>query len=90
MLREKSQSKAISSTLKKEREIKDGQLIDIPPEHEALPHPGLADGWALGSPKREGTDNYALWHKEGGLTLPTAANSPTGLPTEMRVFKPKT
>lgn len=90
VLRAKSQSDFISSTLKTERATKDGSIIDIPPDHEALPHPGLADGWNPASgPKREGTDNYALWRKGGGLALPVAADSPEGLPTEMRVFKAK-
>jgi len=89
VLREKSQSEVISSTLKAERESKEGNVIQIPPEHEALPHPGLDDSlnpWR-GS-KREGTVGYALWRKRGGRTLPTAAETPTGLPTEMRVFRP--
>lgn len=90
VLRAKSQSDFISSTLKTERATKDGSIIDIPPDHEALPHPGLADGWNPASgPKREGTDNYALWRKGGGLVLPVAADTPTGLPTEMRIFKAK-
>jgi hypothetical protein len=88
VLREKSKSGAISATLKKERGTKDGQLIDIPPDHEALPHVGLANGWPWSGPKKEGTDNYALWRKNGGIKLPTAADSPAGLPTEMRVFRP--
>jgi hypothetical protein len=67
----------------------DNAVIDIPPEHEGLPYSGLADGWILSGPKREGTDNYALWRKLGGRTLPTAAESPAGLGADMRVFKPR-
>lgn len=90
VLREKSQSEVISSTLNSERETRNGQAIAIPPDHEALHHPGLADSLnPFSGPKREGTDNYALWRKNGGLQLPTAASSPTGLPTAMRAFKPK-
>lgn len=90
VMRSQSQSASISTTLKAERETKDGSIIDIPPDHEALPHSGLADSFnPLSGPKREGTDNYALWRKGGGLTLPSAADSPEGLPTEMRVFKAK-
>ena len=91
VLRAKSQSDFISSTLKTERATKDGSIIDIPPDHEALPHPGLADSWNPASgPKREGSDNYALWRKGGGLELPVEADKPAGLPIEMRVFKAKT
>ena len=88
VIRTKAQSNAISSILKAARETQDGMIVDIPPEHEALPHPGLADSInPFSSPKREGTDNYALWRKGGGLSLPIAADSPAGLPKEMRVFK---
>jgi hypothetical protein len=95
IIRNKADSETIVSTLKESRKTKDGQLIDIPPSHEALPHEGLANrhgkyGVGLfGGPLSEGTDNYALWRKEGGMSLPVAADSPAGLPTEMRVFKPK-
>ncbi len=90
VLREKSQSDSISSTLKAERESKEGEIIQIPPEHEALPHPDLSDSilpWKWG-PRKEGTVGYALWRKGGGRMLPTAAPTPTGLTGEMRVFKP--
>ena len=90
VLREKAQSITISSILKKEREKKDGQLSKIPPDHEALPHEGLAASWnPFSGPKREGTDNYALWRKKGGLKLPVSADTPSGLPSGMRVFHPK-
>ncbi len=90
VIREQAQSHTISSTLKKERESKEGRLIQIPPDHEALPHEGLADSWnLLSGPKREGTDNYALWCKKGGLKLPTSADTPTGLSDEMRIFHPQ-
>lgn len=88
VLRVKSQSKAIAETLSKARKDKDGEVIQIPPEHEALPHPGLADSWNPWSgPKREGTNDFALWHKGGGLVLPIAADTPAGLSADMRVFK---
>ena len=95
VLRDRSQSAIISATLKKERQDKEGQLILIPPDHEALPHPDLAsegidfENPLRRGPKKEGTDNYALWRKGGGLSLPTAAENPTGLPSEMRIFEPK-
>jgi hypothetical protein len=90
VIRNKSNSETITSTLKKERQTQEGDLIQIPPDHEALPHPDLANGWnPLSGAKREGTYNYALWRKDGGLKLPVAADSPKGLPNDMRIFKPK-
>lgn len=90
VLRNKSESDAIVKSLVAGRQEKgDDAVIGIPPEHEGLPHSGLADGWFGSGPKREGTDNFALWRKKGGRALPTAADSPTGLGTDMRVFKPR-
>lgn len=99
VLREKSQSDAIVSSLKaaRERQGNDLLVVAISAEHEALPHPGLADSGSSGifgigatGPIGEGTDNYALWRHGGGRMLPVAADTPKGLPAEMRVFKPKT
>jgi hypothetical protein len=88
IIRNRSDSEAISKALKKARKNRDGEVIDIPPEHEALPHEGLADSWhGLSGPEREGADGYALWGKKGGLGLPSAADSPKGLPKEMQIFK---
>lgn len=90
VIREKSQSNTIASFVKEERKTKEGQVIQIPPAHEALPHDGLGDSWIpFSGPKKEGTDNYALWRKEGGLRLPSSADSPKGLPDGMRVFRPQ-
>ncbi|UOF17346.1 hypothetical protein IEQ11_12255 [Lysobacter capsici] len=95
VLRAKAQSAGIASTLKSTRDTRkdDTLIVDLPPEHEALPHPGLADNGSTGifgyferGAIGEGTDNYALWRKQGGRVFPTAADSPKGLPTDMRRF----
>jgi hypothetical protein len=84
VLRDKAQSAAITKTLKEGRaSAQFQQVIAIPPEHEGLPHPGLADNRG---PKREGTDNYALWRLAGGRSLPTTAETPSGLSAGMRIF----
>jgi hypothetical protein len=84
VLRDRAQSATIASTLKAGRaQAGFQQVIPIPPEHEGLPHPGLADS---SSPRREGTDNYALWRHGGGRVLPGSADTPTGLSAGMRVF----
>lgn len=94
VLRERSDSTRISATLRAGRQAHgDLDVIDIPPEHEALPHPGLANsGFDIGpfesGPIGEGTDNFALWRKAGGLDLPVAGDTPTGLSAPMRRFRP--
>lgn len=89
VLRNPSHSEAISNVVKDNREALAGQVIDIPPEHEALPHPGLANGLnPLSGPRREGTNGYALWRKMGGMVLPQSGQTPTGLPSGMRLFSP--
>ncbi len=102
VLRDKSQSDNIVKALVEGREAGgDAAVIPIPPEHEGLPHAGLANRWGrvvygtiptpgIGGPLGEGTDNFALWRKKGGRTLPTAGDSPTGLGSDMRVFRPGT
>lgn len=93
ILREASQSKAITSALNDGREKNEGSVIQIPPDHEALPHAGLAEVgssswyWRSGA-KGEGTNGYALWRREGGIGLPVGGDGPTGLGADMRVFKP--
>lgn len=61
-------------------------MIAISPEHEALLHAGLAQGIRS---KWSGVDEYALWRKGSGLSLPVAGDDPEGLPTGMRAFKAK-
>lgn len=93
VLRERSASEAISKALRDGRKTSgDTAVISLPPDHEGLPHPGLADrGSSLfgTGPKGEGTDNFALWRKQGGRSLPVAASDPAGLGSGMRVFKPR-
>lgn len=89
-----TQSANIKAVLNERRKTSDGEIIEIPPEHQALPHDGLADKGmktllysygAIG----EGTNEYALWRKNGGRKLPAAADTPKGLTTQMLTFKPK-
>ena len=87
-LREKNDSKRISDTLKKARKTREGQVIDIPPDHEGLPHPWLGGVFGIRSQK-EGTFGYALWRKAGAIKMPFAAKTPEGLSRSMRRFTPK-
>ncbi|QRK04751.1 hypothetical protein JQX13_31585 [Archangium violaceum] len=88
ILREKSTSLALSEALKEARKTQKGQVIELPSEHQALPHPGLADGLFSGAVK-EGTSGYALWRKAGGIELPSTGQTPKGLSAGMHVFTPK-
>lgn len=90
VLRSPPDSKRLSDLLNTSRSTAEGQVIDLPPEHEALPHAGLLSWWGVvtGGAAREGTKDYALWRKKGGLSLPVAATSPKGLPDDMRAFRP--
>ncbi len=88
IIREPNQSKHIASTLKSSRKTQNGKVIQIPPEHEGLPHPGL-DYTFSRSQIKEGVNEYALWRKEGATKMPYAANTPKGLSKTMRQFKPR-
>lgn len=99
VLREDFESETIVDALVAGRKTQgETQVIPISGEHEALPHPGLANKWGripktgiptpfVGGPKSEGTDNFAIWRKRGGRELPSAADSPTGVGSDMRIFK---
>lgn len=80
------ESERISNILKNARSAEEGRIIDIPPDHEALPHPGLARSFG---PWWEGTTEYSLWRKKGGISLPGAGETPSGLSREMGIFQPR-
>ncbi len=86
VLRDPADSEMIASTLKTARESAEGEIIQIPPEHEALPHEDLSD---TRGGRSEGVNDYALWRKGGGRELPMAGDTPEGLSTNMRVFTPR-
>lgn len=88
VLREKSDSKRIAKAMREGRKTRNGKVIDIPPDHEGLPHPGLAKGGPFSSTDEEGTDEYALWRKKGAIRMPQAGSTPTGLSKMMRRFTP--
>lgn len=88
VLRVASDSDRISRALKAARAAEEGNIIDIPSEHEALPHPGLADDWNDWGEEKEGTSEYALWRKKGARSMPVSASSPAGLSKGLKLFKP--
>lgn len=94
VLRNQSDSKRIADLLKSQRDHSSGGIIDLPPDHEAIPHPGLADSgidWPFlkKGPRGEGTNDYSLWRKKGGISIPSSAETPKGLSSGLRKFRKK-
>lgn len=88
--RDKATSRQLSKNLKKLRATGgDFSVYKLSDEHEALPHPGLADGLFKFGSKREGTNGFALWRKQGGRMLPSSGEPPTGLTKGLVKFTPK-
>lgn len=79
-LRDPSDSDRIATILREHRETQEGQKIDIPPDHEAFPHPGLGTNIPFTRGRAEGTRNYALWRKGGAIGLPITGNTPAEQP----------
>lgn len=91
VIRNVADSSSLSTLLKSAREGRESEVIELPPNHQALPHPGLARYTnPFGGQKKEGTAGFALWRKGGGIVLPSAGDTPKGLPAVMRVFRPAT
>lgn len=89
VLRASSDSKRIADALKAARIEKEGSVIQIPPDHEALPHAGLSEGGILSRTDEEGTNDYALWRKRGAIDWPESADEPAGLSRAPRIFLPR-
>ena len=90
IIRNKPDSNAISSRLKELRTNLGSNVVHkLSAEHEALPHPGLADAFYNRSAKDEGTNGYSLWRNKGGIGLPYSFITPKGLPHGLIEFKPK-
>lgn len=83
LLRDPDDSESIANTLAWKRIRYGGQVIDIPPLHEALPHDGLSDSWGA---LRE--SDYALWRNNGATKMPYGHDTPTGLTQTMQRFTP--
>lgn len=89
VLRNKSDSENITTTLVAERERNEGSIIEIPPNHQGLPHSGLAETWhGYSGAEREGTAGYALWRKGGARALPKEDPSPKDEPSGFARIRP--
>lgn len=95
ILNPKDDAEKISEDLKNKRTISSSDIISILENYEALLHAELGEssknmwGWIPRGAVAEGTNGYSLWRKGGGLRIPVAANTPTGLPSTMTRFSPK-
>lgn len=88
--RDKAISRQLSENLKKLRATGGNfSVYKLSDEHEALPHPGLADGIFKFGSKSEGTNGFALWRKQGGRMLPSSGETPAGLTKGLVKFTPK-
>jgi hypothetical protein len=86
ILRVKTQSNSdrITAAFKAALDGHEGEILEISPDYEAIPHEDLGGFGAW----REGTSDYALWRKKGGIGMPTSAETPKGLRRGLRLFKP--
>lgn len=75
---------ALAQALDSQRATAAGAVVNLPPAHEALPHPGLGGMRAWW----DGTEGYALWRKAGAVAMPKGHHTPSGLPTTRRRFNP--
>lgn len=95
ILNPKDDAEKISEDLRNKRTISSSNVISILENYEALLHAELGEsyknmwGWIPRGAVSEGTNGYSLWRKGGGLKIPVAASTPTGLPSTMTRFSPK-
>jgi hypothetical protein len=73
----------LASALNDARDAAGGGVVDLPPDHEALPHAGLGE-WRA---RLDGTKDYALWRKRGALAMPVGHDTPKGLSQHIRRFR---
>jgi hypothetical protein len=91
VLREPADSATLVQRLRDQRDGHELEVIPLSDEHEALPHPGLAEtgsSWLGTGARGERTNGFALWRRNGARALPVGASSPTGLSTSIRTFTP--
>ena len=95
ILNPKDDAEKIAEDLKNKRKTNSIDVISILENYEALTHPELGEGyknmwgWIPRGAVSEGAVGYSLWRKGGGLKIPVAASTPTGLPSIMTRFSPK-
>ncbi|WP_411892341.1 hypothetical protein [Yoonia sp. SDW83-1] len=91
VIRNRSDHEAIASQMAAARVGNEGQRIDLPPEHEAYPHPGLSAGtvpFFSDGGEAEGINDYALWRLNGARALPVSGTTPEDQPAGIFTLEP--
>ncbi len=90
-IRNRSNHESIASQMAAARVGNEGQRMNLPPEHEAYPHPGLSAGtvpfFADGG-EAEGINDYALWRLNGARALPVGGTTPEDQPAGIFTLEP--
>lgn len=74
----------LAETLEQARGGAAGGVVELPPLHEALPHPGIGGVRAWW----EGTKDHVLWRKPGAIAMPYGHDTPAGLSSSRQRFLP--
>ncbi len=93
VIRARSTHETLAAQMAAARVGKEGQRIELPPDHEAYPHSGLSGGivplFADGG-ESEGINDYALWRLNGARALPVSGDTPTDQPSGFFTLTPST
>lgn len=92
VIRDRSTHEALAAQMKAARVGREGERIELPPDHEAYPHPGLSSGripLISDGGEKEGINDYALWRLGGARVLPESGSSPEGQPAGMFLLRPQ-
>ena len=91
VIRNRNDHETIAAQMAAARVGNEGQRIELPPDHEAYPHPGLSGGWKpfiADGGEAEGINDYALWHLNGARALPISGSSPEEQPAGIFTLEP--
>lgn len=91
VIRPRSRHEVFAEQMSEARKGKEGQKIDLPPNHEAYPHAGLSAGtipFISDGGETEGINDYALWRLNGGRALPVSGDTPEDQPSGIFTLTP--
>ena len=91
VIRDRGRHAEIAEQMSEARQGREGQVVSLPPAHEAYPHPGLSAGsipFFDDGGETEGINDYALWRLNGARALPVSGSSPEDQPAGMFTLRP--